>query len=58
MNTTILQLVAIYNIQQHVFGPVCRPSSSCPKKLLSDYTVRVVILDGGRDLVLHHKSWD
>ena len=40
------------------FGPVCKPSSGCPKNLLSDYTVCVVILDGGRDLVLHNESWD
>ena len=40
------------------FGPVCRPSSGCPKNLLSDYTECVIILEGGRDLVLHHKSWD
>jgi len=26
--------------------------------LLSDYTVCVVILEGGRVLILHHKSWD
>ena len=40
------------------FGRVCRPSSDCPKNLLSDYTVCVVILEGGRDLVLYHTSWD
>ena len=27
-------------------------------KGLIDYTVCVVILGGGRDLVLNHKSWD
>jgi len=57
MNTTILQLVAIYNVQLHV-SALCRPSSGCPKNLLSDYTVCVVILDGGQDLVLHHQSRD
>ena len=36
------------------FGPVCRQSSGCPNNLLSDYTICVVILEGGRDLVLHH----
>ena len=58
MNTTILQFVAIYNIQLHVSTLYVRPSSGCPKNLLSDYTVFVLILDRGRDLVLHHKSWD
>ena len=33
------------------FGPVCRPSSGCRKNLQSDYTVFVVILEGGRDFV-------
>ena len=36
----------------------CRPSSGCLKNLLGDYTISVVILGKGRDLVLHHKSWD
>jgi len=40
------------------FGPVCRPSSGCPKNLLIDYTICMVILEGGRDLFLHHKLWD
>ena len=33
-----------------------RPSSGCPKNLLSDYTVCVVVLEVGRDHVLQHKS--
>jgi hypothetical protein len=40
------------------FGGVCRPSSGCRNNILNDYTICVVILEGGRDLVLHHKSWD
>ena len=35
MDTTILQLVAIYNTTA-CFDPVCRPSSGCPKNLLTD----------------------
>ena len=36
-------------IRLHVLAlsPVYRPSSGCPRKLLSDYTIRVVILEGG-----------
>jgi len=29
-----------------MFRPLCRPSSGCPRNLLSDYTVCVVILEG------------
>jgi len=59
MNATVLQLEAIYNIiYNYMFRPLCSPSSGCPKNLLSDYTVCVVILAEGRDLVLHHKLWD
>ena len=39
-----------------MFRPLCRPLSGCPKNLLIDYIVCVVILEGGRDLALHHKS--
>ena len=49
-NTTILQLVAIYNIHVSALYVL--------SKELIDYTVCVVILEGGRELVLHHKSWD
>jgi len=37
-------------------SPEYRASSGCPKNLLSDYAVCVVIMEVGRDLVLHHKS--
>ena len=46
------------------FGPVCRPSSGCPNNLLSDYAVRVVILEGGGEISSYtinrgiSKSWN
>jgi len=52
MNTTILQLVAIHYIQLHVSALYVGHHQFCPKNLLSDYTVCVVILEGARDLVL------
>ena len=58
MNTTILQLVAIYNIQLHVSALYVSHHQVVQKNLFNDYTACVVILEGGRDLVLHHKSWD
>ena len=53
MNTTILQLVAIYNIQLHVSALYIGLHQGCPKNLLIDYTVCVVILVKGRDFFLH-----
>jgi hypothetical protein len=58
MNTTILHLVAIYNIQLHVSALYLGHHHIVQKNLLNDYTVCVVILEEGRGLVLHHKSWD
>ena len=51
MNTTILQLVAIYNIQLHVSALYVGHHQVVQRTYLSDYTVCVVILEGGRDLV-------
>ena len=58
MSTTLLQLIAIYNIQLHVSALYVGQHQVAQRTLLSDYTECVVILEGGRDLVLHHKLCD
>jgi len=58
MNTTILQLVAIYNIQLHVSALCVGHHQVVQRTYKSDYAVCVVILEGGRDLILHHELWD
>ena len=58
MNTTVLQLLAIYNIQLHVSALCVDHHQVVQRTLLSDNTVCVVVLEGGQDLILHHESWD
>jgi len=57
MNTTILQLVAIYKIQLHV-SALYISHHQAVQRTYWVYDMCVVILEGGRDLVLNHKSWD